>query len=109
MELKDMKLTESEQKEQGLCCSPDSKAPAYGWGLQLYLSDDHLKKMGLGKLEAGQAVTIEAKGIVESSSERVEVKDGRNASCTIQITNLGVEAHGELTNAADILYPNMKK
>ena len=109
MNLKDMEKAPKPKKENGEIDYPESK---YGYGLEINLDDDQLKKLGLTKpLPAGTVVVIEAKGLVESTRESVETKVGGDAdnidvNMTVQITHLGIEPEGTATNPAEVLYKN---
>ncbi len=106
-----LKLTNMKIKTEstGLVSEEGSRLN-YGYGLSIYLNDAQLKKLGLTKpLPAGTIVTLEAKGIVESTSERVERKadddaDVVDVSMDVQITDLALEPEGTATNPAEILY-----
>ena len=87
----------------------DYKEPAYGYGLCLYFDEEQLKKLGISSPYAvGTSVNISAKAIVESISERVDLRgDGRDISMVVQITDLLLEKGEVVPNAAAILYPDM--
>lgn len=105
-DLVDMKR-EMKEDDSGLDLSPPNP---YGYGLQLYLNDDQLEKLGFSSgLEAGTLVTISGKGIVESTTKSVDVKDGKDVRMSVQITHLGMTKAGLAENAADILYPSENK
>lgn len=63
----------------------------FGFGLQLNIDDDRMKKLGFDKpLPAGEEVVIVAHAKVESATESSD-KDGEKVSMTLQITDMGVE------------------
>lgn len=79
----------------------------YGYGLNLYLDDDRLEKLGYDRpLEAGKKVTIMAHGIVEEATESTNKTDGKRISMSIQIHELGIETGKP--DPADVLYKKEK-
>lgn len=61
-----MKMDSEEAKE--MTSPQQADAPKYPWGLQINLDDKAMEKLGLGKLSAGQEVTIVAKAVCSSCS-----------------------------------------
>lgn len=102
-----MKLVNLKSESDNSCCAPMAME-RYGYGLRIYLDDDACEKLGLTKaLRAGTQVTIQAKAIVVSATESLE-NDGDDAgndvSCSLQITDMGVDVGPVLRNAAKALY-----
>ncbi len=90
MDMKNMKM--DKKKEMDNCCIPSSNpdAPAYPYGLQLYLDTETLKKLGITKLpDVGTIMKIEAVADVCGVSQEASVY-GENMSLRLQITDLGL-------------------
>ena len=89
---------------------PTCSSSKFGWGLSINLNEDQCEALGITKaMRAGTKVGLQAIGIVVSATESVE-RDGDDAgpdiSLSIQITDLGVQAQGKVSNAAAILFGN---
>ena len=111
MKLISMAIKKDEKEEDeykgAIAAGPQSK---YGYGLCLYLDDDQCKALGLDRaLPSGTLVKIEATGVVESTTERVDRdkdEETPEVSLNIQITNLAVEPNGTAAHPAELLYTN---
>ena len=80
----------------------------YGYGLRLCLNEDQCEALGItDPLRAGTVVSLQASAIVVAATESVEADGddaGTDVSLSIQITDLGLKAQGQDSNAATLLY-----
>ena len=106
--MKDMKLTDKESKDYGLCCPSDSDdGPKYPYGLCLSLNETTMKKLGMETLpKVGGTVMVMAKANVVSVSQREERDGDKNSNVELQITEMDVVS-GEAEDKADVLYKGM--
>jgi hypothetical protein len=111
--MKDMKLTAAEAKAyDGECCGPSGAdaGPRYPWGLELYLHDEVLKKLGMATLPAvGTELVLQAKVHVTGVSMRERQGGEKSQTLDIQITSmeLAAPAGDVLGRAAKKLYGDM--
>ncbi len=99
-----MEMTKAEAKAEA---SPDSPDYKYPWGLEIYLDDASLSKLGINTLPTvGTEVRILAKAVIESVNENVTTDDGSKKGVNLQITDMAVEGmQGDLlASAAAVLY-----
>ena len=94
-----------EAADYGMECPGVSR---FGYGLMINLDEAQCEALGLSKaLRPGTQVSVKAIGIVTSATERLE-RDGDDVgtdiSLSIQLTDLGMEPQGKLSDAAAILY-----
>ena len=83
-----MKVEKKDEEKDGCapCCIDDNP---YGWGLNLYLDDDRMKKFNFDKpLETGTVVRIEALATVTGNAENASLKHGKRVSMDLQITDM---------------------
>lgn len=89
MDLKNMKIEKSEQKT----CEPSmpvSPKDAYPCGLQLYLNDEELKKLGVTELPAvGEKLQVAAVVEVCGVSQDKSIY-GEHRSLRLQITDMAL-------------------
>ncbi|MFM7349505.1 MAG: capsid staple protein [Erythrobacter sp.] len=97
-----MKLTSMKRDSEGDCWGPDTNR--FGYGLQLNLDDDQCEALGIAKTMAvGTKVTVQAMAIVVRSGECLE-PDGKGVTVSLQITDMGLQAQGKMSNAAQMIY-----
>ncbi len=106
MALVSLKRTEHAEAEE-------YKAPAYGYGTEIYLDGEQVEALGITDLvRAGQSVMIRAVGVVKRTTEELESSDdsgGKDMSLCIQLTDIEVEMQGKAdpAKAATLLYADM--
>lgn len=110
--LKDMSLTEEEAKEYAgdMCCGVDKEdGPKFPYGLQLYLDDATLEKLGITSLpNVGVQVNLMATAMVTSIEQRQDRKGESETKMQLQITNMEVQMPSPERNAASKMWPDMK-
>lgn len=89
MDLKNMKMTPKEAKEQYEPKSLDS--PQYPYGLCLNLDNDSLEKLGIPIPAVGQELSLTAKVEVTSVSQYDSKNGHKNSSISLQITDMALE------------------
>lgn len=95
---------DKKEKQTELASNP-SIEDDYGYGLNLYLGADELKKLGIKGLEAGQELTLCARVIVSSYTSSSSIRDGGGGdSANLQITDMALELPNKSDGAADTLY-----
>jgi hypothetical protein len=83
---------------------------AYGYGTEISLDGEQCEALGITSImNAGQMVTIQAKGVVTRASEEIEASDdsgGKDIYLCIQLTDIEVRQNGEPNSAkaASMLY-----
>lgn len=93
------------------CCSPCcGPGYAFPYGLTLELNPDVCEKLGISKLLApGTVVSIQAKGVITRASQELDrdadEKNGMELCLSVQITDMGMQSAGTMSNAAETLYP----
>lgn len=93
------------------CCSPCcGPGYAFPYGLTLELNADTCDKLGISKMLApGTVVSIQAKGVITRASQELDrdgdAKGGMDLCLSVQITDMGMQGAGTMSNAADTLYP----
>ena len=98
-----MKLTSMKREDEGgeYCCVDQNR---YGYGLQINLYDDQCEALGISKAMAvGTKVSVQAMAIVVKSGECLEA-DGKGVQISLQLTDLGLQAQGKASNAAQMIY-----
>lgn len=94
-----MKMTKKEAKEY-TSPSPEN-APAYPYGLSLYLNDETLKKLGYETAPAaGTELTLIAKVTVTSCGMNQQQDGDQEIRCDLQITDM--ELSGPAADATAI-------
>jgi len=80
----------------------------YPGGLCLYIDEEQCTALGLTtSIKPGTEVSIQAKGIVTSSTESVESDGddkGNDVSLSVQITDMSLKVMGKVRDAAGELY-----
>ena len=82
----------------------------YGYGTEIRLDGEQCEALGITSImNAGQMVTIQAKGVVTRASEEIEASDdsgGKDIYLCIQLTDIEVRQNGEPNSAkaASMLY-----
>lgn len=108
--LVNMKIDPAKEKEKYAAReSALVEAPRYPYGLCLHLDDDVMQKLGLSKLpEVGKPMMLTALVDVTSVSENEYQTEGgkteKRQSVSLQITDLGLAAAEDLSDAAKKLY-----
>lgn len=91
MELKSMKLSKKEQKEEKAEMLAGPERSSYPYGLCLHLDADELEKLGLGDLpKLGAKLKLEAVVEVNSTSQNSGIY-GEHKSVDLQIVEMGLE------------------
>lgn len=103
MALTSMKLApKAADKDMEATCCPSGEAPAYPYGLCLYLDNDTLAKLGIAELpDVGTKLVLSAIVEVTSNTQR-QTQEGKNVAMDLQITDMDLEAPGK--SAAQRLY-----
>ncbi|ROU17795.1 hypothetical protein EB837_02955 [Kluyvera ascorbata] len=102
MDLVNLKTgTDSYQDEKGETHTRDD----YPWGLCISLDNETLNKLGVTTPSVGGVVTITAKAMVKSTSERQD-DDGTYRRAELQITDMGIapDSSEPQKSAAETLY-----
>ncbi len=103
-----MKLVSMKRADDDDMDTISYSAPNYGYGLSICLNEDQCEALGITKaLRAGSKVSISGVGIVTSSTESVTREAGESGSditLTIQLTEMGLQQQGKISNASAILY-----
>jgi hypothetical protein len=81
------------------------EAPAYPWGTQITLEDEHIEALGLD-LSVGDSVTIQAVAKVVEQSQN-ESENHSHTSVSFQITEIDM-SRGESLDASDVLYAEIE-
>jgi len=82
----------------------------YGYGTEIRLNGDQCEALGITSImNAGQVVTIQARGVVTRATEELEADDdsgGKDIYLCIQLTDIEVRQNGEPNSAkaASMLY-----
>lgn len=98
-----MKMSSEEAKEQMEPTAAD--APQYPWGLCLNLDDDALAKLGITDLPpVGTQLSIQALVTVTSTGAYQTQGQEKEASLSLQITDMEIGAAPEKSPAAKSLY-----
>lgn len=96
MELKSMKLSEEDQKEE-MSQSPikEGDGPEYPYGLRLRIDEDEIEKLGLGEDMPELKTKFRLSAIVEvcSASQNSSVY-GDSKVLELQITDMGLSEEG---------------
>lgn len=107
----DMKMTPAEAREYNGCTAltaSDVDLPAYPYGLCISLSDDVLKKLGIGIAPVGTKFLLHALVEVENNHAS-ENQKGTDMSMSLQITSMELGTpDGGSASLASRLYPNQK-
>lgn len=80
----------------------------YPYGLQVHLDDATIKKLAVGPLEVGRAVTIMAKAFVSEASANTH-KGKPRRSATLQLTDMEVVPSDGNEDTAAIMYNDDEK
>lgn len=109
MKLVDIKRTKADRKaEQERYSDPEVATDDYPWGLTIRLDDATIKKIGLGDVDADQAVRVYAEAFV--SEDTVNKRNGKSVrNVTLQITKLAVAQSESDDDAADDMYSTPSK
>lgn len=106
MKMTDMSITADERSkmmEPTMACAGD--APRYPWGLSVSLDNASLEKLGLSDdmPEVGEKLQLTAVVEVTSCSMNETKDGGKNYSCALQITKMGL-GPAPKKDAAEALY-----
>lgn len=105
MKLVDIKRTKADRKaeQERYSTADELGGDDYPWGLNLRLDDATIKKIGLGDVDADQAVRVYAEAFV--SEDTVNKRNGKSVrNVTLQITKLAVAQSESDDDAADDMY-----
>lgn len=92
MEMKSMKLSKEEVKENTPMAQAKDDMPQYPYGLQIRLGKEELEKLGLSEMpELGSESILHAKVKVTSVSES-ESLYGEHKSLELQITEMALSS-----------------
>jgi hypothetical protein len=84
-----MKLSPTESKDAVSCEPKAGDGPAYPYGLELYLNDETLKKLGYTDPPAvGTELVLHAKVVVTSMGMDQQQDGDKNVRCNMQITDM---------------------
>lgn len=106
MSLVSMKITPEEAKEMAAEYSGTADTqPEYPWGLTISLDDDAMAKLGLTKVPAiGKKFTVTAIAVVCSSSQYATQGKEDEASFSLQIQAMELNAGSSAADTASKLY-----
>lgn len=99
-ELISLKRPRTEQED--CCCAPMDNE--YGWGTSIRLEGDIVKRLGLEGVSAGDKVTLQAVGFIQSVSLNDDSERGKRMEVSIQLTDMATGKQLSETPASDVLY-----
>jgi len=109
--MKDMSLTADEAKEYKgnmVASSDDDAGPKYPYGLNIFLCDESLEKLGVTSLpNVGTKVNIMAVAVVSSVEQRQQQNGETETSLSLQITGMEMQMPTPDKNAAAKMWPDM--
>lgn len=94
---------EEAREDAGLLDTSTSDLPRYPYGLQLYLDDESLKKLGMSLPPIGSTMTLQAMVTVTSTSSNQTQGSEPETCLGLQITDMAL-APAQGPSAADVLY-----
>lgn len=97
----DMKVTESEKKDNAEVSALESSS--YPYGLRIYLSPDDVKKLGLKDPQVGQKLVLEANCEILSVNAEIVKGDEKELSVSLQLKEMSFESE-EKEKAEDVIY-----
>ena len=101
--MQSMKMTKAEAKTYLGGPTEPGDAPAYPYGLTLYLDDDTLKKLGIAETPAvGTEMLLQARVVVTSCGMNQEQDGDKKSRCDLQITDM--ELHDGKPKGAAAMY-----
>jgi hypothetical protein len=95
-------LKRPKTEQDDCCCAPMDNE--YGWGTCVRLEGDIVERLGLKGAAAGEKVTLQAAGYVQSVSLNDDSEHGKRMEVSIQLTDMAVGKQQSETPAADVLY-----
>lgn len=104
-----MAYTTEELKERKKEYDPKdiSNEPKYPYGLEMYLNDQIIKKLGMKSddFRGGKTMTLTATVKVSGVNIREEADNEEKTTVNLQITDMEISGKPDTSKAADVLYP----
>lgn len=102
MAMVDMKRSKQEREKNSPSAMP-SKGDEYGYGLNVELDHDHLKKLGIKKLpKAGAVLHLRAHAHVRNTSEHNDEDGKPRRSVSLQLRKMELQAEQRAASEPDI-------